>query len=360
MKTVEVKTGKPYRILIERGLLQRTGALAREVSGAGKAAILTDDIVDALYADTVAQSLSEAGFMVSKFVFPNGEGSKHAGTWIEMVNFLAEQKLTRSDLVVALGGGVVGDLAGFAAASYLRGISFIQIPTTLLACVDSSVGGKTGFDLPSGKNLCGAFWQPSLVICDYDALSTLPPETFADGVAEALKCGVLSSEELFARFETETVREQLPEIIAACVSYKRDLVTEDEFDTGKRQFLNLGHTFGHAIEKQSGFTVTHGHAVAIGTVIAANIAVSLGLCTAETAERIRAALLLQKLPVSTQYDAETLSAIALSDKKRRGNEITLVLPERIGSCVLHTVSVEALPKLLSAGLSGIQGERQDG
>ena len=351
MKIVEVNTKSPYRVLIGTGLLRQTGAYAAEVVKPCRAALVTDDIVNGYYADTVEASLSEAGFSVCKFVFPNGEESKNAQTYLRLLEFLASQKLTRSDLVVALGGGVTGDLAGFAAATYLRGIRFIQIPTTLLAAVDSSVGGKTGIDLAAGKNLAGAFWQPSLVLCDYGTLATLPLKTFADGVAESVKYGILTSPELFACFEAGDVQGELEEIIWECISIKRDVVMEDEFDNGKRQLLNLGHTFGHAVEKRSGFALTHGHAVAIGTVIAAELAVDLGLLEEAEAERIRKTLIRQGLPVSTEYTAEELLPLVLSDKKRRGNEITLILPERIGSCKLWPVNISELPKLLSAGLS---------
>ena len=350
MKIVEVKISPAYRVLIGNGILQDTGKYAAEVIKPCRAAIVTDDVVNSYYADTAERSLSAAGFSVCKFVFPNGEVSKNAETYLNILEFLAKEHLTRSDLIVALGGGVAGDLAGFAAATYLRGIRFIQIPTTLLAAVDSSVGGKTGIDLSCGKNLAGAFWQPSLVLCDYGTLATLPPETFADGVAESVKYGILTSLKLFERFEAGDVHDQLEDIIEECVSIKRDVVREDEFDNGKRQFLNLGHTFGHAVEKKSGFSLTHGHAVAVGTVIAAEIAVSLGICREEDAERIRRTLAKQSLPVSTEYKAEELLPLVLSDKKRRGDSLTLILPETIGKCRMHPVSVKALPELLGEGL----------
>ncbi|MDO4265414.1 MAG: 3-dehydroquinate synthase [Eubacteriales bacterium] len=351
MRTVKVDAGKSYEVLIGNGLLPDTGALVKKaVPGAKKAAVITDDIVNDLYEKTVSASLSSAGFEVCSFVFPNGEASKNAATYINMLNFLAENRLTRTDVVIALGGGVTGDMAGFAAATYLRGIRFVQIPTTLLAAVDSSVGGKTGMDLPAGKNLAGAFWQPSLVICDCKTLDTLTPEIFADGVAESVKYGILASRPLFELFERGDVRERLPEMIEECVSIKRDVVMEDEFDNGKRQLLNLGHTIGHAIEKKSEFGITHGHAVAIGTVIAANIAVSLGILAAEDAERIRMTLSRQSLPTDTDYDPKELAQIALSDKKRRGDTITLILPEQIGSCRLYKVPVSELCGLTERGI----------
>lgn len=361
MRIVEVKASSNYRVLIGKNLLQNAGNYAAEAVKPCRAAIVTDDTVNGLYAETAERSLLDAGFSVCKFVFPHGEESKSAGTYLSILEFLAKERLTRSDLLVALGGGVTGDLAGFAAATYLRGIRFIQIPTTLLAAVDSSVGGKTGIDLKAGKNLAGAFWQPSLVLCDYETLGTLPPETFADGVAESIKYGILTSPSLFARFEAGDVHKELEEIIEECISIKRDVVMKDEFDNGRRQFLNLGHTFGHAVEKKSGFKLTHGHAVAVGTVIAAEIAADLGLCQEADADRIRRTLRLQGLPISTEYTADELLPLVLSDKKRRGDSITLILPEAIGKCRLYPVSVQELPKLLEAGLKRMRKacERQD-
>lgn len=350
MKTVDVNTNTPYRILIGKGLLPDTGELIREVKKPCRIALVTDDIVDGLYSSTVEDSLERAGYSVCKYVFPNGEASKNATVYIDILEFLAREQLTRSDLLVALGGGVTGDMAGFAAATYLRGIPFVQIPTTFLAAIDSSVGGKTGIDLQSGKNLAGAFWQPSLVICDHGTLSTLPEEVFADGSAEAVKYGILSSPELFGIFESGDVKEKLPEIIEECVSIKRDVVLTDEFDHGTRQLLNLGHTIGHGVEKLSHFTVTHGHAVSIGTVIAAGIARHLGLCSPEVPERIRRTLLRQGLPVTSPYGPEELAQVALSDKKRRGDEITLILPESIGSCRLYPVPVSRLSELIAYGM----------
>ena len=356
MKTVKVEAGRSYEVLIGEDLLKQSGELIRKaLPGAAKTAIITDDIVNGLYAEEVASSLKASGFEVCSFVFANGEASKTPETYINMLNFLAENRLTRTDAVIALGGGVTGDMAGFAAATYLRGIRFVQIPTTLLAAVDSSVGGKTGMDLPAGKNLAGAFWQPSLVICDCRTLDTLTPEIFADGIAESVKYGILSSPSLFELFEKGNVRARLPEIIEECVSIKRDVVMEDEFDNGRRQMLNLGHTLGHAIEKKSMFSVTHGHAVAIGTVIASNIAVDMGILDPEDAERIRQTLQKQDLPVDTDFTAEELAEIALSDKKRRGNEITLILPERIGSCRLCRIPVSELSERTARGLCRMHG-----
>lgn len=350
MKTVHVKASREYDVLIGAGLLGRCGELIAAVHKPCTAAIITDDTVNALYGDTVEESLISAGYRVVRFVFPHGEESKNLATFAEAQNFLAENRLSRTDLVVALGGGVVGDLAGFVAATYLRGIRFVQIPTTLLAAVDSSVGGKTAVDLPAGKNLCGCFSQPSLVICDYETLSTLPEETFADGCAEVVKYGVLADTLLFTFLEDNGVHGEEETVITCCVSIKRDVVGADEFDHGERQKLNLGHTVGHAIEQRSNFAVSHGSAVAMGMGIIARAAAKRGLCAKEVPERIEALLEKMHLPTRTQYSAEALLEAAMRDKKIRGGTIELVVPRDIGKCELYKIDVADLAAWIQEGL----------
>ena len=252
--------------------------------------------------------------------------------------------------LVIVGGGVVGDLAGFAAATILRGVDFVQIPTTLLAQVDSSVGGKVAIDLHAGKNLAGAFCQPAAVICDTDCLKTLPPDVFADGAAEAVKTGVLSDEALFALFEDGTLTADPGEVIARCVAYKAGVVERDEKEQGERKLLNLGHTVGHAIEKCSGYVIPHGHAVAAGLAVIARAAEALGWTEESLAARITACLSKNGLPTGTDYSAEALAEAALSDKKRAGGDITLVVPRKIGHCELRKVPVADLLPIIRAGL----------
>jgi len=350
MKTVHVSASREYDVLIGAGLLRRCGELIAAVHKPCTAAIITDDTVNALYGDTVEQSLASAGYRVVRFVFPHGEESKNLMTFAAAQNFLAENRLSRTDLVVALGGGVAGDLAGFVAATYLRGIRFVQIPTTLLAAVDSSVGGKTAVDLPAGKNLCGCFSQPSLVICDYETLSTLPEETFADGCAEVVKYGVLADAALFAFLEERGVGGKEESVITNCVSIKRDVVAADEFDHGERQKLNLGHTVGHAIEQRSNFGVSHGSAVAMGMGIIARAAAKRGLCAQEVPQRIEALLEKMHLPVRTAYSAEELLEAAMRDKKIRGGTIELVVPREIGKCELYKIDVADLAAWIQEGL----------
>ena len=267
MNTVTVSASKTYDILIGSGLLTQLGERVKALGKAQKVCVVSETTVFPLYGKAVAESLENAGFSVVSFVFPAGEESKNGSVFLELLNYLAENRLTRSDIIVALGGGVTGDLAGFAAASYLRGIRFVQVPTTLLAAVDSSVGGKTAIDLPAGKNLAGAFCQPSLVLCDTDTLNTLPADIFRDGCAEVIKYGILYDPVLFSHLEDKGLDFDREAVITRCVELKRDVVMEDEFDTGARMKLNLGHTIGHGVEAKSNFTLSHGKSVAIGMAI---------------------------------------------------------------------------------------------
>lgn len=345
MRGVTVKTSATYEVLIGSGLLQKAGEAVKKVISPCKAAIVTDSTVVHLYEETVRQSLTEAGFSVCTFVFPAGEASKNIHTLSHLLEFLAKEEMTRTDLIVALGGGVTGDLAGFGAAVYLRGIPFVQIPTTFLAAIDSSVGGKTAVDLEAGKNLAGAFYQPKLVLCDTDVLQTLPEVVFADGIAEALKYGVLGDAALFEKIAGGDFRQDLEEIIETCVSMKRDVVEEDEFDTGKRQLLNLGHTFGHAIEQKSHFQMTHGHAVAIGMHLIAKAAEAKGIAKKGTAAAVAKALEQNHLPKETAFSQAEVAEGTLRDKKRRGGTISFVFPKKIGACEIVKIPVEELEEL---------------
>lgn len=351
MRCVEVRAGRPYEVFIGRGLMEAAGGMIVEALGGKRmAAILTDDTVDALYGARVEQALSESGLRTCRFAMPHGEAHKTLATWEKMLAFLSEQGMTRADAVVALGGGVPGDVAGFAAASYQRGVALIQIPTTLLAMIDSSVGGKTGVDLGGLKNQVGAFHQPRLVLIDPEALSTLPAATLSDGAAEAVKYGVLGDTELFERLSRGGWTEDAEWVIERCIFHKAALVAADELDRGSRQLLNLGHTLGHAIEKCSGFRFSHGQAVAVGMIYAARIARSMGLCGSEVEADIAAALTANGLPLSAPYGAAELAAAAMADKKRAGGEITLVLPRAIGRCELRRVPAADMEELARVAL----------
>lgn len=350
VQTIEVHTAPAYEVTIGAGLLRECGARLKTVLGGCRIAVAADSNVAPLYLETVCASLRDAGFAVCSYVFPAGEEHKNFTTLSAILEFLAESQLTRTDCVAALGGGVTGDMAGFAAASYLRGIRYVQLPTTLLSAVDSSVGGKTAIDLAAGKNLAGAFLQPAAVLCDTDCLKSLPPDVFADGAAEAIKTGVLCDESLFALFEDGTLTADPAEVIARCVAYKAGVVERDEKEQGERRLLNLGHTVGHAIETCSGYAIPHGHAVAAGLAIIARAAEALGWTKQPIAARIAACLAKNGLPTGTDYTAEALAQAALADKKRAGDSITLVIPQRIGECELRKLPVSDLLPVIRAGL----------
>ena len=350
MTTITVPASQEYSVLIGSDILPQLGAHLKNLGHGGTAAIISDTNVFPIYGQCVADSLSDAGFHVKVFTFPAGEESKHAQTYLQILNFLAENHITRSDVLVALGGGVVGDITGFAAATYLRGIAYIQVPTSLLAMVDSSVGGKTAIDLTAGKNLVGAFYQPKMVLCDIATLATLPATIFRDGCAEITKYGILYDPALFGHLATNGLAFDRETVIARCVALKRDVVSIDEFDNGARQKLNLGHTIGHAVEAASQFSVSHGQAVAIGTSIIARSAAKHHMCDQETVVEIENVLKNFGLPTSTQYGTTTLLQNALSDKKRSGNFVNLIVPNGIGNCCIHKIPISELESFIEAGL----------
>ena len=330
MQEVTVHASRDYRILIGTGLLPRLGQEAARCIKGRKVCIVSETNVYPHHGAAAEESLKEAGFTVVSYVFSAGESSKNGQNYLTLLNFLAENQLTRVDLLIALGGGVVGDLCGFAAATYLRGVAFIQVPTTLLAAVDSSVGGKTAIDLPAGKNLAGAFYQPSLVLCDTNTLSTLPDEIFRDGCAEVIKYGILYDRNFFDYLRSTGVSFDREKVIRRCVELKRDVVAEDEFDTGARMKLNLGHTVGHGIEAKSQFAVSHGKAVAIGTAIVSRAAAKCGMLSQADANVIVDILNAYGLPTTTEYSVEELAHFMLSDKKRSGGTVNLIIPREIG------------------------------
>ena len=344
MRNIKVNASKHYTVTVGSGIWEQLGHTVRLVTKAEKVCIVSDSNVWPLYGETVIRSLCSADLSICNFVFSAGESSKNSAVYLQLLNFLAEHGLTRTDCIIALGGGVVGDLAGFAAATYLRGIPYIQVPTTLLAMVDSSVGGKTAIDLPAGKNLCGAFWQPAAVLCDTDTLTTLPDEIFRDGCAEVIKYGILYDPALFAHLEETGLAFDREAVIARCVELKRNIVAQDEFDTGARMKLNLGHTIGHAIESCSNYQLSHGQAVAMGIAIVSRAA------KCPDSQRIIALLKQFGLPTATAYSAEVLTDAALSDKKRRGGMVNLIIPKAIGDCAIVPTPVAHLHAFIEEGL----------
>lgn len=350
MKRIGIKASRAYEVLVGAGLLERAGELAAPLIAGRRAVIAAGEKVYPLYGPRLADSLSGAGFQVSACVYPAGETAKTPETLLTIINSLAEQGLTRADAVFALGGGVTGDMAGLAAALYQRGIACVQLPTTLLAAVDSAVGGKTAVNLPAGKNQMGVIAQPRLVLCDTDCFATLPAAVCSEGWAEIVKYAFLRRGELQRLLLEPRPAEHMEEIIAACVRLKGELVAEDEWDAGARRLLNFGHTVGHAVERCSGFTVHHGAAVAVGMAVMTRACAALGLCDADCAEKM--SLLLGKfgLPDRCAYTAGQLLDAARADKKRGGEHITVVLPRRFGACVLRDMRFDELGELIARGL----------
>lgn len=345
---LEVQTARPYSVVIENGLLDRVGELALETRKPGsKAMLISDSNVFPLYGERVQASLERAGFPVSRFVFPAGEGSKQISTVCEMYRALSENGFTRTDFIVTLGGGVTGDMGGFAAATFLRGMEFIQVPTTLLSQVDASVGGKTGVDLPFGKNLVGAFHQPAAVLTDPETLKTLPDHFFRDGMGEVIKYGCIADEPLFQALEEGKALEGLEDLLARCVRCKKELVEEDTRDTGRRMILNFGHTFGHALEKLHNFQdLTHGEAVGIGMVRACRVGERLGVTPEGTADRVLEVLKRYGLPTQDEFSWEQVVDATALDKKSDGATLRVILLSKIGESVIRPMTREALKELL--------------
>ena len=338
MKTIHVNTGRKYDILLEHNILDKAGEYIRPLTKALRAVVVSDTNVAPLYAGRVESSLRDKGFETSRFVFPAGEEYKRLSTIEKMYDHFYKHDITRTDIVIALGGGVTGDMAGFAAASYLRGIDFVQIPTSLLSQVDSSVGGKTGVDLSWGKNLVGAFWQPILVLIDPETLSTLPERFFRDGMGEVIKYGCIRSSSLFDKLSENNAKDIIDDIIAECVSIKRDVVENDERDTGERAILNFGHTLGHALEKLNGYSgLTHGEAVAAGSMLITQASEAKGLTRPGTCERLEKLLTQYSLPTDSAFPMKDIIGATRGDKKSSGKSLKLVVLKDIGECFIEEV-----------------------
>jgi len=344
MKRIDVagEGFRPYQVLVGDGLLAAAGELAAPLLPRKRCAVVTDETVGALHGPALIAGLERAGVASTVIAVPPGEASKSFRQLEDLCDRLLALDLDRGDQVIAFGGGVVGDLAGFAAAIYKRGVDFIQLPTTLLAQVDSSVGGKTAIDTPRGKNLIGAFHQPRLVLCDLGVLTTLPERELKAGYAEVVKYGLLGDADFFAWLETDGAAvlalepEALERAVAHCVSMKAAIVAEDARDHGRRALLNLGHTFGHAIEAETGFAMLHGEAVALGCALAFRFSAREGLCAAEDAARVERVLAAAGLPVSLaeapagRFAADALLAHMRQDKKAEGGSLVLILANAIG------------------------------
>ena len=339
---IRVNAGAGYDVVIDGGLLAKAGELAAPVLKGSRTALFTDSTVAPLYADLLEEKLQQAGFQTCRFVYEAGERSKNMDTVVSFLDFMAASDLTRKDAVVVLGGGVAGDMGGFAASIYQRGISFIQIPTTILAAVDSSVGGKTGVDAKYGKNLTGTFWQPSLVLCDTDTLQSLSENEIMDGYAEVIKSAAIRDSELFRGLEEGRFRTSLPEVIAGCVRIKSDVVSEDERESGVRRILNFGHTMAHSIELKSEYRISHGRAVAIGMLMVTKASEEHGLTKKGTYNRLYALISGEGYQTETEIPLEELCEAARHDKKTDGDSIHIVYLDRIGQAKTHRVKLTEL------------------
>lgn len=351
METVKVSASKEYIVHIGSGFLDTIGEKIREIKRPCRVVLVSDDTVYSLYGERVKKSLTEAGFSVCEFVFLHGEDAKSLENFGKMQEFCAENSITRTDLFVALGGGVTGDLTGFVASTYLRGVDFVQIPTTVLSMVDSSVGGKTAINLNAGKNLCGAFYQPLAVYADCETLKTLPDETFNEGCAEIIKYGMILDSEFLTYLSKNSIRDNIEYAVKRCVEIKRDVVDRDEFEKGERKLLNFGHTIGHAIEKCSNLTISHGNAVAIGMVIATKGAYEIGMSDEDYSDVLLPILKANNLPTTCDFSAEDLYKVSLSDKKRSLDTMALIVPEKYGLCKIAKLPVEDLLNFIEKGMN---------
>lgn len=356
VRRVRVEASGSYDVLVGPGLLGRVGELARAASAGegvpldGGCLLVSDSHVGPLYARPVRASLEGAGFTVAYHEMPAGERSKSLEEYGRALGAAAQAGLTRRGLVVALGGGVVGDLAGFVAATYMRGCALAQAATSLLAMVDSSVGGKTAVDLPQGKNLAGAFHQPVLVVCDLDVLDTLPDEYMADGMGEVVKYGLLADPALLGRLGGGLRPEDLADVVGRCVSIKRDVVQADERESGARKLLNLGHTVGHAAELLSGYDMSHGRAVAAGCAVMTRACAAQGLCAPDVVAPVERACAALGLPDTVPYDAGQIARAAMSDKKRVGGELDAVVVRALGRCEVERMDMGRFESLVGGGL----------
>lgn len=342
MSILKIKTDSgEYEVLIRKGASSDIGKKLKQIARGNKTAIITDDVVMPLYSDSIIGELSGCGFETCVYVLPHGEASKNGREYLKILEFLAESGLDRRDTVVALGGGVVGDIAGFAAATYLRGIDCVQIPTTLLSMTDSSVGGKTAIDLKAGKNLAGAFKQPKFVAIDTDFLETLPETEIKNGLGELIKYAVIDGGEILTMLE-DGFGKNVQKIVEAAVDIKRRVVEADEKESGLRRILNFGHTPAHAAEKLSGFTLPHGVAVAAGVNVMLRASVRKADCPARDAQRIEKLCVKYGLPVAFEYTAKRLAEASAGDKKTEGEFINLVLADKIGSVFTTKVAQSEL------------------
>ena len=348
MAKITVQAKDPYEVLIDEVGIQSSGDICRSVCGGSKALIVSDDNVAQHYAGAVAESFATAGYQTQIHEIASGEASKNPAVYLGILKQCIEFEMDRSDVVIALGGGVVGDVAGFAASTYMRGCKLMHIPTSLLACVDSSVGGKTAIDFDGVKNIIGSFYQPNLVLIDTQTLKTLPRSYFRDGCAEVIKYGAIADRGLLKRLEQELAPDDsdLTDIITRCVQLKSAIVANDEREKGTRKLLNFGHTIGHAIESLTSYGIAHGNAVACG----------MSMITCRAHKDLQRALTAHNLPTSLDecgygtIDASSIARAVRSDKKRTADRICCVLLPEIGHPVIKELTFDELEELISASM----------
>lgn len=351
MSRIHIRASREYDVLIGKNAVRSLGEeTKRTCPDAVKALIVSETNVAPLYVDSVKEQLEGAGLEVASYVFEAGERSKNINEIAGMWNKMAESGFTRTDIVVSLGGGVTTDMAGFAASTFLRGINVIHVPTSLLAMVDAGVGGKTGIDIPMGKNQVGAFWQPCLVVEDTDFLKTLPDDVFTEGMAEVIKYAFIMDAplyELLVKAGGKLNDDELEDVITACVKDKAEVIEADENDNGRRQILNFGHTAGHVIERDSGFTKPHGICVAKGMGIIIDACVREGSTDASEAEKMKDLIKLYGLPAEDEITPEEIVSGAMNDKKKRGGTLSVILSNKIGTSVIRKMTKEEFLKFLS-------------
>ncbi len=346
MTKIQIDASRRYDVVFDT-LLSLSAYLEKILPPKRKAMIVTDDVVCALYLDTVKANLTNAGYDVYSYTIKNGEQSKNLAEFKNILEYATKCKLSRHDFFVALGGGVVGDLTGFVAASYMRGVEFVQIPTTLLSAVDSSVGGKTGVNLESGKNLVGAFWQPSLVLFDKSVLDTLPSEQVKNGLGEIVKYAILEGGEIENILQHGVDKNNVDKLVGLCVASKASIVQQDEKESGLRKVLNLGHTFAHAIEKLSAYTIQHGVAVAKGIAIITQICLKQGFITQECSDKVLALLEKYSFDTCTSYSVKDMIDVIKNDKKATATSVDVVLFNEFGKSFIMPITFEKLEELAS-------------
>lgn len=348
MKRIKIKTSRNYEVIVGAGASTTIGAEISAISSAARILTVTDDNVAPLHADAFISRLPQAAEK-HIFILPHGEEHKSIETVMSILTYLKEHGFDRNDLIIALGGGVTGDMAAFAASIYMRGIDFVNVPTTLLSQVDSSVGGKTGVDFLGAKNIIGTFYQPRLVLCDTDYLNTLPDEIFADGCAEVIKYAFINDPRLLELIDGG-IKSNIESIVFRCVSNKNDIVSRDEFDRGDRALLNFGHTIGHAVEGLSEYKISHGKAVAIGMAVISEACEASGICVGGVYDRLVSVLTANSLPASTDFTAEALIGAVKNDKKKSGDGISVIVPVSIAQTQIKKMSFDELYELIKGVL----------